>query len=342
MSDHDTLLSMGFFEAQVTKSLKATKNAGLSQALDYLEKHADAPASFWETASEEGDGVGVGEDDGESNVEVEAKVFRNQALAQYHGTKSGHTSFEESTEELKPLTEEEKAAKLSELRARMEEKKKLQAKKDAEEAKANEAIRRKGGKDQAQLKAELQLREAEKHAAQRKKGPTTDLELELELELDLTQLARGAEKADELAARKRIKEQIEADKRARAERSAREKALREGRNPDAAVDALRNPSSAAAAASPAPSAVAVAATGGEKKTYDQTRLQIRVPGAAPIVHTVAATARLREVWEFVKQQTGLEAPTLTSSFPRKTYTEADLASDLTSLGLTPSAVLMVS
>ncbi|GAA5971300.1 hypothetical protein JCM21900_004495 [Sporobolomyces salmonicolor] len=321
MSDHDTLLSMGFFEAQVTKSLKATKNAGLSQALDYLEKHADAPASFWETASEEGDGVG-------EDVEVEAKslrctecgkVFRNQALAQYHGTKSGHTSFEESTEELKPLTEEEKAAKLSELRARMEEKKKLQAKKDAEEAKANEAIRRKGGKDQAQLKAELQLREAEKHAAQRKK-----------------------EKADELAARKRIKEQIEADKRARAERSAREKALREGRNPDAAVEALRNPSSAAAAASPAPSAVAVAATGGEKKTYDQTRLQIRVPGAAPIVHTVAATARLREVWEFVKQQTGLEAPTLTSSFPRKTYTEADLASDLTSLGLTPSAVLMVS
>ncbi|GAA5872700.1 hypothetical protein JCM1840_004493 [Sporobolomyces johnsonii] len=324
MSDRDTLLSMGFFEAQVTKSLKATKNAGLSQALDYLEQHADEPASFWEAASEEG------EDDGEGtmDVEVEAKslrctecgkVFRNQALAQYHGTKSGHTSFEESTEELKPLTEEEKAEKLRELRARMEEKKKIQAKKDAEEAKANEAIRRKGGKDQAQLKAELQLREAEKQAAQRKK-----------------------DKADELAARKRIKEQIEADKRARAERTAREKALREGRNPDAAVEALSNPSSSSSA-TVTPTPATTTATGGEKKTYDQTRLQIRVPGGgAPIVHTVAATARLREVREFVRQQTGLEAPTLTSSFPRKTYTDADLDSDLTSLGLTPSAVLMVS
>lgn len=36
----------------------------------------------------------------------------------------------------------------------------LQAKKDAEDAKANEAIRRKGGKDQAQIKAELALKEA--------------------------------------------------------------------------------------------------------------------------------------------------------------------------------------
>ena len=52
----------------------------------------------------------------------------------------------------------------------MEEKRKVQAKKDAEEAKANEAIRRKGGKDQQQLKAELQLKEAEKAALQRKKG----------------------------------------------------------------------------------------------------------------------------------------------------------------------------
>lgn len=45
-----------------------------------------------------------------------AEVFRNNALASYHGEKSGHDQFEESTEEIKPLTEEEKAAKLEEVR----------------------------------------------------------------------------------------------------------------------------------------------------------------------------------------------------------------------------------
>lgn len=47
---------------------------------------------------------------------MRAELFRNQALASYHSTKSGHTNFEESTEELKPLTEEEKAEKLREVR----------------------------------------------------------------------------------------------------------------------------------------------------------------------------------------------------------------------------------
>lgn len=56
------------------------------------------------------------------------------------------------------------------LKAKMDEKRKIQAKKDAEEAKVNEAIRRKGGKDQQQIKQDLQLKEAEKAAIQRKKG----------------------------------------------------------------------------------------------------------------------------------------------------------------------------
>lgn len=52
----------------------------------------------------------------------------------------------------------------------MEEKRKAQAKLDAEEARRNEEIRRKSGKDEAAAKADLQLREAEKQAALRKKG----------------------------------------------------------------------------------------------------------------------------------------------------------------------------
>jgi len=126
---------------------------------------------------------------------LRAELFRNQALASYHSTKSGHTNFEESTEELKPLTEEEKAEKLrevrpsrsvnfafhapaadgrplarSQLRAKMDEKRRIQAKLDAEENKRNEEIRRKSGKDEAQAREALKLKEAERAAVLRKKG----------------------------------------------------------------------------------------------------------------------------------------------------------------------------
>ncbi|GAA5875777.1 hypothetical protein JCM3774_006454 [Rhodotorula dairenensis] len=307
-SDKEQLLAMGFQEAQVTKAMRATKNAGLTQALDYLEKHADESEDFWSAVEEGGEEAAAGEEAKSLKCSECGKLFRNQALASYHSTKSGHTDFEESTEELKPLTEEEKAQKLEELRAKMAEKRKAQAKLDAEENRRNEEIRRKSGKDEAAAKEALKLKEAERAALLRKK-----------------------EKEDDLAARRRIKEQIEADKRERAAKAAREKALREGRNPDL-------PDSGAA---PAAAAAAPPAATGEKKTYDSARLQIRVPSGPPLVHTLPATATLGEVADWVKQQSGLSSVTLTCSFPRKTYGDADLDKDLKALGLTPSAVLLV-
>lgn len=113
---------------------------------------------------------------------------------------------EESSEEIKPLTEEEKKQKLEELRAAMAIKRAAKSKQDAEDTKQvgrgllcvftlsvhhylqNEAIRRKAGRDQGSIKedvrvrlaaspfaqftcisVQLKLKEAEKEAAQRKK-----------------------------------------------------------------------------------------------------------------------------------------------------------------------------
>jgi ribosomal protein L29 len=86
----------------------------------------------------------------------------------FSAEKSGHDEFEESTEEvcvhsfflallalacqptrqsqIKPLTEEEKKAKLAELRQKMAEKRAQNNVKATEEAKSNEALRRKAGK----------------------------------------------------------------------------------------------------------------------------------------------------------------------------------------------------
>ncbi|KAI5477703.1 Galactose-binding domain-like protein [Pseudohyphozyma bogoriensis] len=303
------LLAVCFgMHAKIARALKATKNAGLQQALDWLQDHADdpEPAEGEEEDAEMGDEeVVAGGAEAKSLKCLECgKIFRNQALASYHGEKSGHDQFEESTEEIKPLTEEEKTAKLAELRQRMLEKKAIQAKKDAEEAKANEAIRRKGGKDSQAIKAELQLKEAQKEALQRKK-----------------------DKIDDAKAKAAVKAQIEADKKARAEQAAKAKALREG-------TAL--PSTSEPAAAPA---VPKAET---KKDYDSTRLQIRLAGGGqPLVHSTASTSTLGEVVSWIQEQ-GQTVGGISSAFPRKTYSSADYSKTMQELGLAPSAVLMLS
>ena len=48
--------------------------------------------------------------------------LRSHAQAEFHATKTGHVDFSESTEEIAPLTEEEKKAKLEELRRKLAEK----------------------------------------------------------------------------------------------------------------------------------------------------------------------------------------------------------------------------
>ena len=53
-------------------------------------------------------------------------------------TPSEHTDFSESTEEVAPMTEEEKKARLDELRNRLKSKKAASAMQDKEEAKRNE------------------------------------------------------------------------------------------------------------------------------------------------------------------------------------------------------------
>lgn len=43
-----------------------------------------------------------------------AKLLKSSAEAQAHATRTGHSNFAESTEQIKPLTEEEKKAKVAE------------------------------------------------------------------------------------------------------------------------------------------------------------------------------------------------------------------------------------
>ena len=64
--------------------------------------------------------------------------LRSQAQAEFHASKTGHIDFSESTEEIAPLTEEEKKAKLEDLRAKLAAKRAGGSEQDKLDKKKNE------------------------------------------------------------------------------------------------------------------------------------------------------------------------------------------------------------
>ncbi|CDO68833.1 hypothetical protein BN946_scf184805.g42 [Trametes cinnabarina] len=255
-------------------------------------------------------GSGEGAEAKSIKCSVCGKTFKNVDLANYHAEKSGHDQFEESTEEIRPLTEEEKKQKLAELKEKLAAKRAAKAKEEAKESLANEAIRRKANKDVNQIREELKQKELLKEAEKKRK-----------------------EKLEDAKARAAVKAQIEADKRERAAKAAREKALREGKAP---------PEQVATVAKPA----AVAAPPTSSKDYPETRLQIRLAsGGQPYITTLSSDAPLREVAEFLASQTlavNVDTVKFSLTFPRKIFAPEDFSKSLRELGLTPSAVLIAS
>ncbi|KHN93881.1 UBA/TS-N domain containing protein [Metarhizium album ARSEF 1941] len=228
-SDLEALTEMGFDKARAEIAVK--KSGGLQGALQWLEDNQDK--SLDEIRAEEAGKAGEDGEDGEDDAETKAEIaeletgqarslicnecgkkFRNHDLATFHATKTEHTDFSESTEELAPLTEEEKKAKLEQLRERLKAKRAAQSVQDKEDAKRNERIRQKSTKESQDLKEELARKEQIKEAARKRQ-----------------------EKQDDIEAKKRIKARIEADKAERQRKAEEARAAREGRAPDAAASA---------------------------------------------------------------------------------------------------------
>ncbi|KAJ2536179.1 hypothetical protein EV175_006827, partial [Coemansia sp. RSA 1933] len=238
--------------------------------------------------------------------------FKNEDLAQYHAVKSGHTDFAQSTEAVKPLSEEEKAEKLKQLQDRIKEKRQKREAAEKEEQRQNELIRRKAGQDQSaqqeKLKEDQILRDIEK---------------------------RKREKENDKIAARKIKEQIEQDKKDRAARFAREKAERDG---------------TAVPKEPKPAVVSTAHLQSVSSTSDQARLQIRplltgdgVP-TQPLARMFGANQTLKDVFDYIRK----EIPSighhfkLSTTFPRKEFSAHHESKTLKELGLVPSASLILT
>ena len=71
---------------------------------------------------------------------------------EFHATKSGHNQFSESTEEKKPLTEEEKKEQLRKLEEKLKEKRREREEKEKQEAFERERLRIRSGKEMTEAK----------------------------------------------------------------------------------------------------------------------------------------------------------------------------------------------
>jgi hypothetical protein len=199
MTDKQQLISMGFAEDLVASALKATKNAGLQPAMDWMLAnpngvHAEEP--------KQGD-----EEDGEISTEQQSaqslmcddcgKILRDGDAAQFHAVKTNHTNFSESLKEIAKLTPEEKAAKIKELEVRLaarREEKRLLA---IQESKQKETIRRTTGAEMQLMKEKMEQDNMAKEAALRKKQKQDDREaiiaVRKQLEADKKERQREAE-----------------------------------------------------------------------------------------------------------------------------------------------------
>lgn len=112
-------------------------------ALEWLETNQDKSleeikAQAEQAEDEEGPALQPGEEPRSLVCNDCGKKFRSTAQAEFHASKSQHVDFSESTEELAPLTEDQKKERLNELREKLAAKRAVQSEQDKIDQKRNE------------------------------------------------------------------------------------------------------------------------------------------------------------------------------------------------------------
>lgn len=177
------------------RAIRATGNAGLQAALDWLAEHQDEDAK--EAEDSEPKALRCNECD---------KLFSSVALAQLHATKTGHQDFDEAPERIPELTPEQKAAKLAELREKLAEKRKRDEMRAAEEKREAELLRRKSGHAAAEARRELKEREMIKAAEQLRQDREDEKKIRARIRAEMEEERRMRKAAAEKAQRPNAQE----------------------------------------------------------------------------------------------------------------------------------------
>lgn len=188
------------------------------------------------------------------------------------------------------------------VRQLMEEKRIEKQKKDAELAKQKEAERRQIGQGVQKLR-----------------------EYQKEKEMLETQKQLKKDKEEDKKAKERIRDQIAKDREERAAKFKKEKQEKEELIEERKKAKLMEQQQAAAEL--------------EAKRSETARIQVRLPDGSSITNTFPSTDTLQSLYTYVSQHLGSDVK-LSTTFPRRTYTEDDFSQTFMSLQLAPSAVVI--
>lgn len=254
------------------------------------------------------------------------KLFKSSEEVEFHAAKTNHSrvfsltqapfqtlpnvnnawQFSESTEEKKPLTEEEKKEQLRRVEELMKQKRKEREEKEKADQLEREKKRIQSGKELTNIKKKLEDEQLKKLADERRR-----------------------EKEEEKKARQRVKDMIEQDKLARKQKA--EGATQEPQQPKPAVPAV------------APAQTAPNQPKEYKETRIQIRLTdgstlTQTFGAKEQLAAVRLFVNM-------KRSENSAIPDLfrlQTNFPKRLFNEEEYEKPLDALGLVPSAVLIVS
>jgi len=297
MSDTDgikTLTDMGFLPNRAAKAWAIMGSRGVQAAMDWLLEHNEDPDIDEPYKAPQGNVLGAPSETAmETSSEAPASTEETPDVA---------------VAPVRPqLTAEEKIEQTRKLQERINKKRleneELERKRKIEQEKK----RRSEGQTLTQIKADMELQEAKKLAAERRR-----------------------EKREDALARQRVKEQIARD---RADKKARLEKEKEMRNNPAGT-----PVAAPAAASTTPSAPTSTAS------HTHAKLQIRLPNGSRMVETFTATEQLSAVRLYIEMNRtdGVSGEfNLMTTFPRHVFTPEEYDVQLIKLGLTPSCCIVV-
>jgi len=97
------------------------------------------------------------------------KILSNMANLELHANKTGHSDFEESTQAVQPLTAEEKAKKIQEIKGLLKAKRAEREELEKEEEKEREKQRRMMGKEMTKTREQMEIEQRKREAKQRKR-----------------------------------------------------------------------------------------------------------------------------------------------------------------------------
>ncbi|KAG5674533.1 hypothetical protein PVAND_004495 [Polypedilum vanderplanki] len=322
MSGIEQLVEMGFPRDRAEKALSCNNN-NVEQAMEWLLVHSEDDMSNVnppnepkpleikndESSNEPAANATTSESDQAIPQEAKSikcedcgKLFKTTIEIEFHAAKSGHSNFSESTEEKKPLTEEEKKAQLAQLEERIKAKRLEREEREKQEALEKERLRIKSGKDMSEARRKLEEEEMKKIVEQRKR-----------------------EKQEEKIARERVKAQIEADKAARRAKAAGQ--------PPSISEPVQVPVQTPQVTPPPKD---------YKETKIQIRLPngstlVETFDKREQLSAVRLFIQLKQ-----GDEPGTFPFGMMTNFPRKVFTEEDYEKSLDELKLVPSAVIIVT